>query len=286
MANMDYIKVVVIGLVLIASAITIENELEYRLGVGIWDDESYYDDSYDDDGEDVSFKDDSCNVAGVILHGDLYTYGVDDPESPSDSTSAENLIYHLEQAEQLSNIDVILLEIDSYGGSPVAAEEVVATLQNYVTKPVVAQIREGAASAAYWIASASDVIFASALSDVGSIGVTASYLDEHELNLKEGYTFNQINTGKFKDTGNIEKPLTQEERALFQRDVDIIFEAFLKSVAENRGMEIDRVRALADGSTMLGEMAKENKLIDEIGGIYEVLDYIEANYDIDPVICW
>jgi len=37
---------------------------------------------------------------------------------------------------------------------------------------------------------------------------------------------------------------------------------------------------------MLGEMAKERGLIDEVGGIYEVLDYIDTQYGVDPVVCW
>ena len=61
---------------------------------------------------------------------------------------------------------------------------------------------------------------------------------------------------------------------------------FVQAVATNRGMDIETVRELADGSAMLGEMAKEKGLIDEVGGYYETLDYIEAEYSIDPVVCW
>lgn len=278
-----YIKIILLVFVLIASTITIWNEVKQQLEIETSLESDLYLEASD---SEIGFLDSTCNVAGIIMHGDLYTYYSEDPDLPADISSAEDLVYYLELAEDTPNIEVILLEIDSYGGSPAAAEEVVATLKKRVNKPVIAQIRGGGTSAAYWIASASDIIFASALSEVGSIGVTMSYVDESKLNTENGYTFNQINTGKFKDSGSIEKPLTEEERVLFQRDTDIMFEAFLASVSNNRNMEIEKVRALADGSSMLGQMAKENGLIDEIGGIYEVLDYIESRYAIDPVVCW
>ena len=48
-----------------------------------------------------------------------------------------------------------------------------------------------------------------------------SYLDESKLNIKEGYTWNNLSTGIFKDAGNSDKPLTAEERAIFERDIKL-----------------------------------------------------------------
>lgn len=73
---------------------------------------------------------------------------------------------------------------------------------------------------------------------------------------------------------------------MFERDLNIIHEQFVKAVAENRGMSEEKVRELADGSSMLGEMALEKGLIDEIGFIEEVEEYIKIKYGIEPEICW
>ncbi len=226
-----------------------------------------------------------CTVAGIAIQGELYTYGTTDAYGYPISTS-ENLLYLLEQAEAAPNISVVLLEVDSPGGSPVAAEEIERYIKYNMSKPVVAQIRELGASAAYWAASAADIIFASSLSNVGSIGASMSYTDNSIVNEETGYTFNEINSGKFKDAGNPEKPLTEEERALFQRDVDIIHNAFTSVVADNRGLDVEQVRMLADGSTVLGEMAKDRGLVDRIGGIEEVKTYIRETHQIEPEICW
>lgn len=268
------IKSILIILVIIASLITISDEIQYRLNMGNFDD------------SDSGFAMKGCNIAGITLHGDIYTYYDSESQSIDDVSTSEDIVYLLETAEFTPNIEAILLEIDSYGGSPVASREIVDTIKNFVTIPVVVQIREAGLSGAYWVASASDYIFASELSDIGSIGVTQSYLDESGYNQREGFIYNSLNTGKFKDILDPQKSLTWEEKQLLQRDLDIIYEFFIKDVSENRGIDIEKVKKLADGSSMLGQMALENGLIDEIGGYYEVLDYFYNTLEIDPVVCW
>jgi len=244
---------------------------------------SYYGSEYD---EEVAIEE-SCNVMGVNLHGEIFTY-VPYENEDGDYASSENILSYLQEIEEspeYESIKAVLIEIDSYGGSPVASEELSNMIKDYKL-PVIAMIREGATSGAYWIASATDRIFASKLSDIGSIGVTMSYLDDSKLNEKEGYTWNSLSTGKFKDSGNEQKPLTEEERAIFERDLNIIHEEFVKAVSVNRNLPIEKVRELADGSSMLGEMALENGLIDEIGSYEEVKEYLKTKYDFEPEICW
>lgn len=227
-----------------------------------------------------------CNVARIKLHGELRTYYDYESQSVDDVATSEDITAQLAEAEASPYIKTILLEIDSGGGSPVAAQEIADAIEFGVSKPVVAQIREMGASAAYWVATAADHIIASPLSDVGSIGVTMSYVDYGKYNQNEGYTFNEINSGKFKDSGTSDKILTIEEAAIFQRDVDIIFEHFKNVVERNRGLSEEKVAAIADGSTVLGQMALEKGLIDQVGGYYDTLDYILNLQDIEPVVCW
>jgi len=80
--------------------------------------------------------------------------------------------------------------------------------------------------------------------------------------------------GKYKDSGSPDKALTSEEKDLFLRDVNIIYQNFIKAVSDNRKLPIEKVKSFADGSTVLGEKAKELGLIDEIGGINEVEKYL------------
>jgi len=231
-----------------------------------------------------------CNVQGILLRGDIYTYIPTDLdgyplEGYEGAVSSEEISYLIGEAEYDDNIKAILIEVDSYGGSPLAGEEISNDIK-YATKPVVVYIRESGVSAAYLAISSADQIFASKMSDVGSIGVTMSYLDYSTQNRQEGISFVQLSTGKFKDSGSPDKSITQEEKNLFMRDLNIIQDIFIRSVSENRNISIEKVESIADGSSVLGEQAIELDLIDQIGDYYSAGDYISELIGEEVNDCW
>jgi ClpP class serine protease len=130
------IKILLIILVVIATLIIIKDEIRYQFGSGAYEEEN-------------TFALKGCNVAGVALWGELFTYYDADSQSIDDVASAVDVSYLLEQAETTPNIDAILLSIDSYGGSAFGAQELVDTIKDFVTIPVIAEIREYGLSAAY-----------------------------------------------------------------------------------------------------------------------------------------
>lgn len=223
----------------------------------------------------------SCNVSSIKIHGSLSSYSI---EGDKDVTSSEDIVAAIDKAEQDNSIKAILLDIDSPGGHPVSGEEIANALK-MSKKPTVAVIRQSATSAAYWAATEANRIFASSLSDIGGIGVTMSYLDNTEKNEKDGLTYNSISSGKFKDTGDPDKPLTPEEHALLERDIKIMHEKFISAVATNRNLDIEKVRGIADGSTMLGDQALADGLIDQIGGIYKAENYLKMIIGEEVIPC-
>ena len=230
----------------------------------------------------------TCNVYGINLHGEVITYkapGDMGEFTDSDVVDSESIIELVNEAKRSDNIKAVVLEIDSYGGSPVAGEEIFNVLKDF-GKPSVAMVRSVGVSAAYMAAIGADRIIASKFSDVGSIGVTMSYLDNIQKNIKEGRTYNSLSTGKYKDMGDPDKPLTVEEKALIMRDLQISHNNFVKMVAENRNLELAKVEKLADGSSMPGEMALQNGLIDEIGSYKQVSDYLREKIGAEPAYCW
>ncbi len=263
-------KIIIVLAVVVASVIIIKDEMG--------------------NGTANNTEKESCNVAGVMLHGDLVTYispaNYDtDGNLLVDQTASEDVVFAILDAEKDDKIKAIILEIDSYGGSPVGAEEISNALKN-AKKPTVALIREAGDSAGYWVATGANRIFASKNSDVGSIGVTSSYLDYSGQNKKDGIIYNQLSSGKFKDAGDPNRTLSNEEANLLMRDVNILQQNFIKTVAENRNLDIKKVEDLADGSSMLGEMALENGLIDQIGGEPEVIEYLKSQINEQVEICW
>ena len=274
------LKGVGITVIIAAAFIIVKDEIVWQFSSsdGLESEEGIY-----SDGE-------NCNVAGIALRGELVTYISDesiDAEGAAviSQSSSEDIVFNINNADNSEQIKAILLEIDSLGGGPVAAEEVATALKN-AKKPTIALIREYGDSAAYWDATGADIIFASENSEVGGIGVTMSYLDNVRKNEREGFTYQQLSSGKFKDTGTTDKPLTQEERELLLRDVQILHNNFITAVAKNRELDIEIVRKLADGSTMLGAMALQNGLIDRIGDQYAVEEYLKEILGEKAEICW
>lgn len=232
---------------------------------------------------------DKCSVAGINLHGEIFTYVPDNSENDPffgiDVVASENIVWAIRVANKDPQIKAILVEVDSGGGSPVGGEEISTAIENS-DKPVVALVRSVGASSAYWAISSADKIFASKNSDVGGIGVTISHLNNVAKNQKEGYVYEQLSVGKFKDYGSPDKPLTSEERALFLRDINIVYGNFIEAVARNRNLPLEEAKRMADGATVLGERAKALDLVDEIGGIDEVEKYLEEIIGEKPEVCW
>jgi protease-4 len=221
------------------------------------------------------------DIATIEIRGEIVSYFVyssvpKDMNDPTvyDAVSSEEVVTCINDIKNDASIDSVIVEIDSGGGSPFASEEIMNALKS-LDKKTVAVIREMGTSGAYLVASATDRIFASAFSDIGSIGVTMSYLDYSQKNNSEGLVYQQLSVGEFKDYGDPDKPLTAEEKELIMRDLKIMHEVFIKNVATNRNLNIEKVRKLADGSSMLGVAAKENGLIDEIGDYEDAKLWLE-----------
>lgn len=267
------------------------NNEEEISGESIGDQIITYLDEYFSDYSGVDpFTGGACNVSGIKLHGDIMSYIPPtsfDAEKTllEDQVASGEVVNMIKSAEKDDKIKAIFLEVDSYGGEPVAGEEISNAIK-YATKPTVALIRTAGASAAYLSATGAQRIFASRYSDIGGIGVTGSYLDNVKKNQNDGLSYINLSAGKFKDTGSPDKVLSAEERNLLMRDVNIIHQNFIKQVSENRKLDIKKVAKLADGSTMLGEMALKNGLIDQIGNQYNVEQYLKGKIGADVTICW
>ena len=241
----------------------------------------------DNDNGKSSFE--NCNVLPINIRGDIQTYFSSDLYDDNgylnvDGTSSEDIQATIMDIENYPNIKAILVVVDSYGGKAVAGEEI-SNLWKQSSKPVIALIRSAADSAAYYSISSSDYIFASEMSDIGSIGVTQSGLINVKKNEKEGLTFIELNTGKYKDILNPDKPVTVDELRYIKAQLQIVHDKFVTDVSRNRSIPIDKVKNMADGSSVLGKKAIELGLIDEIGDYYDATAYISKIIGESVQIC-
>lgn len=255
MTTLKYLGLVVggVGVLLIA----------FYLALGIWGD---WHDEWSGYNWETRWEvsDGWCNIAVLPIMGDITSEISKEEEGEVTTTNADEAARYIERANSDDNIQGLLVRIDSYGGAPVASEIVTNAVKRSGI-PSVALIREAGTSGGYMIASAADAIIASAMSDIGSIGMTMSYVGNWQQNAETGLTYVPLTSAPFKDYMHPDKPLTEAERDLLERDLAIYHEHFVAMVSENRGLSLERVTELADGSSMPGALALEAGLIDQLG---------------------
>src|ERR1700729_1421230 len=182
--------------------------------------------------------------------------------------SPQPVVGQLKKFGDDSSIKAIILHVNSPGGGVAASEEIyreVKRLREEKKKKVVVSIETVGASGAFYVASASNKIYADKGSIVGSIGVIAEWMKYGDL-LKWAKLKNVvIKTGEFKDTGNPARDLTPNEQAYMQALIDNMFGQFVHAVADGRGLKYDDVKSIANGKVWTGEQAASMKLIDGVG---------------------
>ena len=162
----------------------------------------------------------------------------------------------------------VVLRVDSPGGGVAPAQELYdAVWRLRGVKPVIASFGNVAASAAYYISSAADVIVSDPGTLTGSIGAIMEFQNYETLADKVGVGETVVKSGHFKDVGHPLRPMADDERAMLQGVVDDALSQFVEAVARGRGLEPDRVRALADGRVYSGAQAKAVGLVDQLGGL-------------------
>lgn len=224
-------------------------------------------------------------VAVIRVNGPIV--GGDDADmawgSPSSTTSGA-LMRQFRKARQDDSVQAVLLRVNSPGGSAAATQEAAAELQKLKDsgKPVVVSMGDTAASGAYWLAAYGDKIYANPSTITGSIGVYMSYYDVQGLSEKLGVREEKIKSGPHKDIFSPFRPMTEEERRLTQNMVDDMYEQFVAVLAEQRHMDGEKVRSLADGRVFTGVQAKEAGLVDELGNYYDALGYAGTLIHADP----
>jgi len=182
--------------------------------------------------------------------------------------SPQPVVGQLKKFGDDSSIKAIILHVNSPGGGVAASEEIyreVKRLRTDKKKKIVVSIESVGASGAYYVASASDKIYADQGSIVGSIGVIAQWVNYGDLLKWAKLKDVVIKTGEFKDTGNPARDLTPAEQAYMQSLIDNMFGQFIQAVADGRGLKYEDVKSFANGKVWTGEQAMAMKLVDSVG---------------------
>ena len=189
--------------------------------------------------------------------------------------SSELLLEQIDNFIKDEEIFAIVLKINSPGGAVAPVQDVFQKLLKVREhKAIYTSIGALAASGGYYLAAASDKIFANKGSIVGSIGVIFQYIRYGDLLKKIGVSPVVIKAGKHKDLISPYRELSLEERNFIQDIVNESHEQFIADIALGRGVAKAAIVSLADGRIFSGTQAKGHGLIDEIGGLDDLVNYL------------
>src|SRR5437667_9014790 len=164
--------------------------------------------------------------------------------------SPQPVVGELKKFGDDSSIKAIILHVNSPGGGVAASEEIyreVKRIHSEKKKRIVVSIETVGASGAFYVATASDKIYADQGSIVGSIGVIAQWVNYGDLLKWAKLKDVVLKTGEFKDTGNPSRDLTPNEQVYMQSLIDNMFGQFVQAVSEGRGMKFGDVKSIANG---------------------------------------
>jgi len=181
--------------------------------------------------------------------------------------SPKQIVPQLKKFADDDSVKAIILHVNSPGGGVAASEEIyreVKRIRDEKKKRIVASIETVGASGAYYVASATNKIYADNGSIVGSIGVIAEWVNYGELLHWAKLNAITMKAGEFKDTGSPTREMTPAERAYMQSLIDDMHTQFIQAVAEGRHVKEEDIRAIANGKVWTGEQAAPLKLVDQI----------------------
>lgn len=218
------------------------------------------------------------NIAVIYLDGDIdsvsSTYG-------NTNITSENFKVKLDKALEINNLKGIVIRINSGGGSALESKKIYDMIME-LKVPVYVSIGNIAASGGYYISSAADKIFIENFGLTGSIGVV-SMLPKYVGTLnKLNINVNHITRGKYLNITDPSVSLTNEDKMAYMNRLEAVYNEFKSDILVKRiKLNPNSLENIAQGKVWLGLEAKELKLVDEIGGLYDTIDSLQNSLQLD-----
>jgi protease-4 len=221
-------------------------------------------------------------IALVVGQG-MITQGSDSDTAEDESFTGAGFIKLLKEVENDSSIQGVILRIDSPGGDGVASDDILHEAKNLsMKKPMVISMSDEAASGGYYVAVTGNPIIAYPNTLTGSIGVIFARFNVHGLLNKFGVDDQILSRGRYAGIDSSFDPLTDDERQKISGQIDAFYKGFVGRVAEGRKRPFDQIEALAQGRVWLGAQAKQNGLVDQLGGLDRAIELIKQQAHMSP----
>lgn len=188
-------------------------------------------------------------------------------------TESGSFLKRLQQYVDRKDIKAIVIRVESPGGIVAASQEMYNGVKRARNsdKPVIVSMGSLAASGAYYLSLGADSILANPGTLTGSIGVLMDFPQTTKLMDKLGITVHSVTSGPLKDAGSPYKEWDTLTQDYYQSLVMNTYQQFVTTVATERHLPEDSVRAMASGRVFTGQQAVANGLIDRLGDMYDAV---------------
>lgn len=192
------------------------------------------------------------------------------------STGADHFDSMVEALEKNFTIKAVIIRVNSPGGSMLASDRVYTAIERLKSSGKVVYTSMGniAASGGYYVSLNSDKIWANPGTLTGSVGVISSYMNFEDFDEILGIDYEVVKTGKYMDIMSSHRSLTDEERRIVQAHQSQFYNTFINRIIENRNLTMDEALDVAQGQIVTGKDAVDMKMIDGVGGLYDVAEDI------------
>jgi protease IV len=205
-------------------------------------------------------------ASGTINSGKSGYDPVNGPVAGSDT-----LIEYIRQARRDRTVRAIVLRVDSPGGSSIASDaiwrELTIAKNEKADRPLIVSMSDLAASGGYYIAMPAQVIVAQPSTLTGSIGIFGGKVVTGGVYGKLGARIESTSIGKRAEINSPARPYNPDELKKLQEQLQAFYDQFVEKVAEARQSTPEKIDALAQGRVWTGRQAKQNGLVDELGGL-------------------
>jgi protease IV len=212
-------------------------------------------------------------VAVVYAVGPITQGSSDSMLGSDEEIASDDFIQMLDEIEKDKKIKAVILRVNSPGGSAFASDLIWQKLQELKkSKPIVVSMSDVAASGGYYIAMGANKIVALPGTLTGSIGVIGGKLNLSGGFDKIGLRKETISRGDMATLFSETSDFSPKERELVEAMMRRTYDEFTSKAAEGRRMTKDEVEAVAQGRVWSGMRAKEQRLVDETGGMGKAIE--------------
>jgi protease IV len=204
-------------------------------------------------------------IAILFAEGNI----TDGEQSRDHEIASKNFCEEVRKLRKNDKVKAVVLRVNSPGGSALASDVILRELMLLERKkPLIVSMGDYAASGGYYISCRADSVFAWPNTLTGSIGVFSVLFNmDKMMKNKLGITFDEVKNAPYADVPTVTRPMSPQEAQRLQNSVDTIYSLFKNNVAYGRRLSHEDVDSIAQGRVWTGVDAKNNRLVDGMGGL-------------------